>query len=527
MKNWILGLLGSIALMQCGCGMIWACKRPEVTAISMNSSDGCLYGTETGIPFYLPKPLLIVSKNFRNIEEPTTGLTDSPPIPTGYDDQAKYADINARTNFAGLNSPAPATSDGSNGSSKSQTQAGNDKPAADGSTPNPNPTPATGTAQKSGPTLHSAGAPIAPNHVPSDGLSPNTFYTYQIIFVPDLSKRYGLKIKGGPGEMRAAMNLVNGWQFTGIGPFYMKDSATAQNILAQGVSTRLGGQAAADVINAAADLAKVIGPGTTQAGGVVDSNNPAVTRMSKAISEIPANMAPVSIPNFAEIHVYEPNLTPDGRMEWSEIVHLSFNREYIGMEKTTIDQIPMSKATTSQGSGNAPPGTTQSGMVLDTSLAKMAVASMFGGGISPNSAALSVVPTTQAGGSGGQPGTAPAVNGVPLGMNQIQVDCGSGGKPTRQFNFINCADKSCSPQPRPRVLNGFLSGPGGVLSPGVPTLTPPGGTPGGVTTESGTAPTGTGGAKTIPPANNAPTPVINQTFNQNGIVNPPPATTGK
>src|SRR5262245_56205231 len=104
-----------IALLACslvagasGCapGILWACARPEVTAVSLNPCDGDKCGKETGIPFYLPKPLLIVSKNFRNIETPTVGLTDSVPIPVGYDDQSKYADLNARTNFNGLNGAA-------------------------------------------------------------------------------------------------------------------------------------------------------------------------------------------------------------------------------------------------------------------------------------------------------------------------------------------------------------------------------------------------------------------------------------
>ena len=77
------------------------CQHPSVTAISLNPHycdhkfaflyDPCK--EPEGIPFYLPKPLLIVSKNFRNIEETKVGLTDSAPIPNFFDDQAKYADL--------------------------------------------------------------------------------------------------------------------------------------------------------------------------------------------------------------------------------------------------------------------------------------------------------------------------------------------------------------------------------------------------------------------------------------------------
>src|SRR5579862_9584813 len=125
------------------------------------------------------------------------------------------------------------------------------------------------------------------------------------------------------------MNLVNGWQFTGIGPFYMMDSATAQNILASGISTRLGGQAAADVLNASANLAKAAGPltsGTPQ----ISSENPAVTQMSNTLAALPLGVHPAKFENFAEIHVYEPHLCPDGHMEWTEIVNLRFDRDYLG-----------------------------------------------------------------------------------------------------------------------------------------------------------------------------------------------------
>src|SRR6516165_6783634 len=90
------------------------CQHPSVTAISLNPHycdhkfaflyDPCK--EPEGIPFYLPKPLLIIGKNFRNIEETKVGLTDSAPIPNFFDDQAKYADLNARTNFAGLDGNA-------------------------------------------------------------------------------------------------------------------------------------------------------------------------------------------------------------------------------------------------------------------------------------------------------------------------------------------------------------------------------------------------------------------------------------
>ena len=38
-----------------------------------------------GIPFYLPKPYLVVAKNVRYIPTPTVGLTNTAPIPSSFD----------------------------------------------------------------------------------------------------------------------------------------------------------------------------------------------------------------------------------------------------------------------------------------------------------------------------------------------------------------------------------------------------------------------------------------------------------
>ncbi len=480
----------------CAPGILWACARPEVTAVSLNPCDGDKCGKEAGIPFYLPKPLLIVSKNFRNIESATVGLTDTAPIPVGYDDQSKYADVNARTNFNGLNGAAVSGAG-----------------VTEGTSPGLN----TGNSMKSAPTLHSLGAPLAPGKAPSDGLAPDTFYTYQIVFVPDMTQKYGLKIRGGPGEIRAAMNLVNGWQFTGIGPFYMKDSSTAQDILASGISTRLGGQAAADVLNASADLAKVLG---TRQGGSVGAEDAAVQRLSETISELPLNRAPMTLVDFAEIHVYEPHLTQEGLMEWCEIVHLQMNRDYLGAK--TICKEMASKPATPPATGTpAAPGAGTQGaavtpLVDNPDLARAAVAGVFG--LPLNSPALTAVPAT--GAQGG------AVGGVPAGgVNQIQVDCGAGGcQPSKEFNLFKFGGCRKEEPVRPKIQNRILTG-GAVLVPGLagaPELppVPPGGKP--------APPTPGGGAQggAVPGAG-VPTPaIINQPiFNQPGYGPPIPGPT--
>jgi hypothetical protein len=482
----------------CAPGILWLCGRPEVTAVSLNPADGDKCGKECGVPFYLPKPLLIVSKNFRNIESPTVGLTDTAPIPVGFDDQSKYADLNARTNFNGLNGAAVSGA----------------VAPADVANPGIN----TGTAMKSAPTLHSLGAPLSPGKAPSDMLAPETFYTYQIVFVPDMTQRYGLKIRGGPGEIRAAMNLVNGWQFTGIGPFYMKDSSTAQDILASGIATRLGGQAAADVLNASADLAKALGG---RQGAAVGAEDRAVQRLSETITQLPLGHQPMTLVDFAEIHVYEPNLTPEGMMEWHEITHLQFNRDYLGVKTVCVDMAPRKEVDGAKPDGGGkPPGGLQGAAVpplVDDAVARAAVAGVFG--LPANSPALQAAPAgglqggaVPAGGlQGGAVGATPAG-----GVNQIQVECGGAGgcQPCKEFNFIKFG--GCKKEePRAKIQNRYLST-GAAIVPGLmpPAAAPPGGAPpGGLVPggglQGGAVPGGGAGAGAATP------PIINQPiFNQ-------------
>ncbi len=410
------------------------CHHPTSTAVSLaphvcdqrcSLLHGCHKDPE-GIPFYLPKPLLIVSKNFRNIEDAKVGLTDSAPIPNAFDDQAKYADLNARTNFnfdgtssaarrvrPGRRGAAPAGGGATDATVKKAIQSTDPTSPVAAAASN---VPPASTATKSGAYTYSQNAPnVSPHEVPSDGLAPNTFFTYHIVFVPDLTQKYGLKIKGGVGEIRAAMNLVNGWQFTGLGPYYMKDSSTAQNVLAGGISARLGGQAVQDVLKGVAGLT---------AGGRLQSELPAdhpqIQQLAKTIEGLRQETHPImTIPNYAEIHVYEPRIGLDGQMEWTEIVNLSFDRSYVGAVQTEARFAPPARAgvPTPQlqsqlpGAGgtlqSATPSTsTASAGGIDPELARKAVAGVLG--IPADSPALAV---SSPGGrlQAGAPSTADAV----------------------------------------------------------------------------------------------------------------------
>ena len=399
--------------------LVAGCRKPHVTAVSLQP---CNFGEESGIPFYLPKPLLIVSKNFRHIEEAKVGLTDTAPIPNGFDDQAKYADVNARTNFNFDSKPA--------GSSSSST------------------TTNTGTANSSGQLdYNKRGAPITPENIPSDGLGPDTFYTYQVIFVPDLSQKYGLKIRGGPGEIRAAMNLVNGWQFTGLGPYYMKDSSTAQNILSEGIATRLGGQAVQDVLKGVGELRGKTG---IQSEGL-HANDPAVHSLASTIEALPAGVAPMKLTDFAEIRVYEPSLMPDGMMSWQPIAELSFDREYLGSRKVT--------KTVQHSSSNANNTALQSAPITDPTVrsALQAVGIPI-----PNTTVQSPESTGLQSGSGEI--STPGTSSSPGNVNQIHIDCGNCGacehcqpKTTRHFSLFNFPQLG-SQKKRGKVETRFLRG---------------------------------------------------------------------
>jgi hypothetical protein len=287
------------------CLLMAACCHPSVTAVPLSSWN---QGEPCGIPFYLPKPLLVITKNVRYIEEAHVGLTDPAPIPADkFDDQSAYGTLQNKYS--------------SNGASTSGSGA-----------------PGTGTKPTAA-MLHSSDIPIAPKDIPSDGLSPDTFYTYQIIFVPDLSQKYGLRIKGGVGEIRAAMNLVNGWQFTGLGPYYMKDSSTAQNILASGIASNLVLTGVGDVIKDVTDLRSAVPSGTKPTAGELDAQRlqAFISRLDSIERDNQKDKVLSCIANYAEIHVYEPELEEGGKTTWHEVASHAFTRDFIvNSGKTTL-----------------------------------------------------------------------------------------------------------------------------------------------------------------------------------------------
>lgn len=296
----IVGVLVACILASWGCARHQ--EKPMITAVGLSPSNRC---DPPGIPYYLPKPLLVVAKNVRHIDESKVGLTGPAPIPGGFDNQAAYGDIKANVTVPGTTAT----------------------PATGGNT--------TFTQNLDGQTTPSTHAYVAEAMTPSgtldDGIEPDSFFTYQVIFVPDLSQKYGLQITGGAGEFRAAMNMVNGWMYTGMGPFYFKDSSSAQNAMATGVASMYAGRGAADVLNEVGELTSAIGqlPRGQEGGdyGTVEDLTRAFEAIARAAEVAPK--VPETMLNYAEVYIYEPVLLPDGMTtEWRLVAEHHFDRQF-------------------------------------------------------------------------------------------------------------------------------------------------------------------------------------------------------
>jgi hypothetical protein len=178
--------------------VIGGCSRhqesPMITAIGLSPGNRC---DPPGIPYYLPKPRLVVATNVWHIDESKVGLTGPVPIPGGFDNQAAYADIKANVTVP--------SSPGGKGKAATAIEAAK----------------VTGAETSNAKLIEGPGASYVNEQMTpsseadfSEGVGMDSFFTYQIIFVPDLTQKYGLQITGGAGEFRADMNMVNGWMHT-------------------------------------------------------------------------------------------------------------------------------------------------------------------------------------------------------------------------------------------------------------------------------------------------------------------------
>jgi hypothetical protein len=144
----------------------------------------------------------------------------------------------------------------------------------------------------------------------------------------------------------------------------MKDSSTAQNILAGGIAANLTGRGIGDVAKNVADLAKAL---PTRQRGEIEAE--ALTELYKSLKSIQETAGPAikdTMPDYAEMYVYEPMLESDGRTYWRliDMVKHSFNREYLQGPTTRTLQFKDTPTDRQRGalepSGTAPapaPGT--------------------------------------------------------------------------------------------------------------------------------------------------------------------------
>ena len=315
--------------------LMTSCSSPRITAVNLNDKHA-----PEGLPYYLPKPYLFVTKNIRYIPTPTVGLTGTAPISPQFDSSSQAA------------ASSPASAAGDSGSKTNQSASAKAKKSATNSAAKArdntltagekggtnNPAPVAESHDGSGdqadnaslPALGGNGGPVNfavnPGVVPpasiSDGLIPQEFYTYQIIYLPDRSQKYGLRVKGGYGQLRATVNFVNGWMFTGLGPLGINTSSAAQTVAATG-------QAVGSVVEAAGQIA-LNAFGIPSLGGGGSKN--VVTSGSTGTNGIPAPPAtpvlPGYITNFAELYVFEQ--APDG--SWLPLSTNVFGRDVIALQ---------------------------------------------------------------------------------------------------------------------------------------------------------------------------------------------------
>jgi hypothetical protein len=118
----------------------------------------------------------------------------------------------------------------------------------------------------------------------------------------------------------------------------LKDSSTAQNIMACGAAITLGGRGVADVVTSLADLSK--SAGRQQTGTMAPRDLAArITEIKLLMDRSGLRLEPLVLPAYAEIHVYEPQVV-DGHMEWRPIIEQSFSRTILGVVAKTAVPLP-------------------------------------------------------------------------------------------------------------------------------------------------------------------------------------------
>lgn len=424
--------------------LVGGCASTEITAQNLDPNSR----ERPGIPFYLPKPYLVVAKNVRYVPTPSVGLTEPTPIPDSFDatareltltgevkqgrqldlerklsEESKFerlehdfreqkleqkferleeekfqksveekfqrteedkksfvetvnrltedknslerrverlentTNTNANTNTNTSNTTsnttnstaATTTNTTTNANTTTTTNAGNAGTsgtviqAEDTATPTTPGRAGSSAEPSSGPrgvainrqVLGVTSQELVPAGQVPDGLTPETFYTYQIVYMPDLTQKYGLKIRHRSGEYRGTMNLVNGWMHTGSGPMYMRDSTKAAQTFAAGA-------AIGNVIDSLAGLGfATAGP---KLPGATVPGIPRLPGMPGSGTQLQSGtLSAGTIPAYAELYLFEPvlkvekgvksvdwRLVTTGTMGEGHVPWIQMDRDYFG-----------------------------------------------------------------------------------------------------------------------------------------------------------------------------------------------------
>jgi hypothetical protein len=352
--------------------LLAGCAGPSITAVRLSPGPR----EPEGIPYYLPKPYLFVTKNFYYIPAPTVGLTATVPIPGSFDTsnsskgggnqpntnnasntKQPNPKVGGATNLAQAYNPFLLPADGQplpiglrnaslaggneprfryasiNAAAIPSDEPGDDPPQTNNATEenskgsnDTNPVSSNVSTSNGGQiTWAYPGTNLMIPAPASDGFIPQEYFTYQIVYLPDLTQKYGLRIHGGHGELRATENLVNGWMHTGPGPFYTKNSSSAETATAVG-------QATGTIVDS---VAKGIVSGLVPSGAAASAASSALKAVATAGQEGGATNNLTQITNYAILYVYEPILdTTNNTVSWQLILTNAFNRDVAGMAGT-------------------------------------------------------------------------------------------------------------------------------------------------------------------------------------------------
>lgn len=190
----VIGLLGLLLWSAPGCG-------PRLTAIPVSPRARAEMGADHGIPYYVPRPFLLVT---RNIEVSDDALVNAGIV----------ADAGGNSVLGSLRSDKPAIN------TRTASGAARSSAGADGATPSVNGGGAGGSG--SGGVSSLSGGVSSLGGGGDDGGDESTAaslvptYRIRVVYLPDLSRQYALQQRGaGFGSTQIKYELEGGWMFKG------------------------------------------------------------------------------------------------------------------------------------------------------------------------------------------------------------------------------------------------------------------------------------------------------------------------